>query len=289
MSYVEPNSNPILLVDDFIRYAKAHLLTVSGQASVLSAYQPPLPPAPSIARWTGYKIPDVQSPALDTIPASTNFKSDALVTRDRFFKEPDEIDYEQEFRTQGVPSRYTRVDGISVVNSSNTAQTNFVSTNAEAKAAAEAYLGRAMSDSEWNNLVSITFAESTTNQTERAWVMGTILNRTRIGYTPAGPKNPRFKFATITDIISQPFQYQPVTGTRFKPGPVAAFVNGPNAFNANSIYGAAAKILNDVPKTFINFTSNDLRAYGPGTNPGYLTELRSRPNSKIIGGTIFAE
>ena len=289
MSYVEPNSNPILLVDDFIRYAKAHLLTVSGQASVLSTYIPPVPPAPSICRWTGYRIPDVQPPNTDNITASTNFKSDALVTRDRFFKEPDEIDYEQEFRPQGVPSVYTRVDGIAVRNEANTLQTNFVASNAEAKAVAEEYLGRALSDSEWNNLVSLTFAESTSNQTERAWVMATILNRTRIGYTPAGPKNPRFKFATLTDIISQPFQYQPVTGTRFKPGPVASFVNGPNAFNANAIYGAAAKILRDVPKTYINFTSNDLRAYGPGTNPGYLTQLREKPNSKIIGGTIFAE
>jgi len=288
MSYVEPNSNPILLVDDFIRYAKAHLLTVSGQASVLSTYQPPLPPAPSICRWTGYKIPDIQAPNTDTISASTNFKSDALVTRDRFFKEPDEIDYEQEFRPQGVPAQYTRADGISVRNESNTLQTNFVASNIEAKVAAEEYLGRTMSDTEWNNLVSITFAESTTNQTERAWIMGTILNRTRIGYTPLGAKNPKYKFATITDIISQPFQYQPVTGTRFNPGPVPNFINGPNAYNANAIYGAAVNILKNVPKSYTDFTSNEPAAYKAGTDINYLYQLRAKPESKIIGGTIFA-
>jgi hypothetical protein len=287
MSYVDPNDNPILLVDDFIRYAKAHLLTVSGQASVLSTYQPPLPPAPSICRWTGYKIPDIERSATDTIPGRTNFQSDALVARNRFADE--EADLELEYRTNFAPTQYKRPDGTFSPNLEKTPQTNFAGNNLEAKAAAEDYLGRKLSDSEWNNLVSLTYAESTTNQTERAWVMATILNRTRIGYTPAGPKNARFKFTTLTDIISQPFQYQPVTGTRFAPGPVSAFINGPGARDATAIYGAALNILKDVPKTYINFTSNNLRAYGPGTNPGYLTELRSRPNSKIIGGTIFAE
>ena len=288
MAYVEPNGNPRLLVDEFITYAKAHLLTLSGQASVLSTYMPPMPPAPSICRWAGYKIPDVAAPNTDTIPTSTTFKSDALVTRDRFFKEPDEIDYEQEFRPQGIPSKYTRADGISVRNESNTAQTNYVSANPEAKAAAEQYLGRNMSDTEWNNLVSITYAESTTNQTERAWIMATVLNRTRIGYTPAGPKNSKYKFATITDIISQPWQYQPVTGTRVNPGPVANFLNGPNAYNATAIYGAAVNILKDVPKLYTDFTSNEPAAYKAGTNINYLYELRAKPESKIIGGTIFA-
>jgi hypothetical protein len=286
MSYVEPNDNPILLVDDFIRYAKAHLLTVSGQASVLSTYQPPLPPAPSICRWTGYKIPDIQAPNTDTIPASTNFQSDALVTRDRF---TEEVDLELEYRANFTPTQYKRPDGTFSPNIEKTVQTNFAGSNLEAKAAAEDYLGRGMSDSEWNNLVSLTYAESTTNQTERAWVMATILNRTRIGYTPLGAKNPKYKFATITDIISQPFQYQPVTGTRFAPGPVSNFINGPGARDATAIYGAALNILKDVPKIYINFTSNNLRAYGPGTNPGYLTSLQAKPNSKVIGGTIFAE
>jgi hypothetical protein len=287
MAYVDPNDNPIFLVDEFIRYAKAHLLTVSGQASVLSTYQPPLPPAPSICRWTGYKIPDIERPVTDTIPGRTNFQSDALVTRDRFADE--EADLEFEYRSNFVPPQYKRPDGTFSPNLEKTAQTNFAGSNLDAKAAAENYLGRAMSDSEWNNLVSLTYAESTSNQTERAWVMATILNRTRIGYTPAGPKNTRFKFATITDIISQPFQYQPVTGTRFAPGPVRAFINGPGARDATAIYGAALNILKDVPKTYINFTSNNLRAYGPGTNPGYLTALQAKPNSKVIGGTIFAE
>jgi len=285
MSYVDPNDNPILLVDDFIRYAKAHLLTVSGQASVLSTYQPPLPPAPSICRWTGYKIPDVAQPSVDSLTGRTNFQSDALVTRDRF---TEDVDLELEYRPNFAPTRYSRPDGTIDTNTERTLQTSFVASNADAKAAAETYLGRALSDSEWNSLVSLTFAESTTNQTERAWVMATILNRTRIGYTPAGPKNSRFRFATLTDIITQPWQYQPVTGTRFNPGPAPSFINGPGARDANSIYGAAVQILKDVPKEYINFTSNNPAAYKAGTNINYLYQLRANPNSKVLGGTIFA-
>jgi hypothetical protein len=118
--------------------------------------------------------------------------------------------------------------------------------------------------------------------------MATILNRTRIGYTPLGIQNKRYKYSTITDIINQPAQYQPVTGTKKDPGPKASFINGPNAANARSIYGAAAKLLKDVPKAYINFTANSPSAYGPGTNINYMYRLRASPNSKIIGGTVFA-
>jgi hypothetical protein len=286
MSYVEPNSNPILLVDDFIRYAKAHLLTVSGQASVLSTYMPPMTPAPSICRWTGYKIPDVPAPTTDTIPGKTNFQSDALVTRNKFADE--EVDLEYEYRANYIPTTYKRPDGRIIANTEKTPQTNFKATNEEAKAAAEEYLGRKLSDSEWNNLVSITYAESGDNQTERAWIMGTILNRTRIAYTPLGPRNPKYKFETVTDIISQAWQYQPVTGTRFVPGPNAAFINGPNATSATLIYGAAAKILKDVPKLYTDFTAGERSAYKDGTNVKYLDYLLAKPESKKIGTTVFA-
>ena len=290
MSYVEPNSNPILLVDDFIRYAKAHLLTVSGQASVLSTYQPPLPPAPSICRWTGYKILDELPTQQDTISGRTNFQSDALVTRDRF---TEDVDLELEYRSNFTPTQYTRVDGSNTPNTANTPQTNFKASNDEAKKVAEAYLGSSMSDTEWNNLISLTNAESSTNQTERGWVMGIILNRTRDSFTPAGFKNAKYKFATLIDIISQAWQFQPVTGTRFKPGPVPAFITGPSAASAQAIYGSTI-FLKDVPTNWYYFTSNDDKAYKDGTNINFLFDLRKRekenpPTAKTIGGTIFAK
>ena len=290
MSYVEPNSNPILLVDDFIRYAKAHLLTVSGQAYVLSTYQPPLPPAPSICRWTGYKIPDELPTQQDTISGRTNFQSDALVTRDRF---TEEVDLEFEYRSNFTPTQYTRVDGSTTPNTANTPQTNFKASNDEARKTAEAYLGRSMSDAEWNNLVSLTNAESSTNQTERGWVMGIILNRTRDSFTPAGFKNAKYKFATLIDIISQAWQFQPVTGTRGNPGPIPAFIAGPDARDAQSIYGSTT-FLKDVPRDWYYFTSNNPAAYKDGTNINFMYALRERtklnpPTAKVNGGTIFAK
>lgn len=280
MAYVEPNNSPILLIDEFIRYAKSHLLTVSGQASVLSTYIPPMAPAPSICRWTGYKIPDIETPKTDTTSGRTNFQSDALINKDIGFKTDDEIDYELETRGEGIPKNYINVKGKSIPNTENTPQTKFEGNNSEAREAAETYLGRKMTDVEWNALISLTNAESTNNQTERAWVMATILNRTRLKINKA---------TTIIETIKFPNAYQPVTGTSNKPGPTQAYLDGPNAAAAIAIYGAAVNILKDVPKTYINFTSADLGTYGPGTNPGYLTQLLAKPNSKTIGGTVFAE
>ena len=293
MSYVEPNSNPILLVNDFIRYAKAHLLTVSGQASVLSTYQPPIPPAPSIVRWNGYKIPDIETPKTDTTSGRTNFQSDALINKDIGFKTDDEIDYELETRGEGIPKNYINVNGEATPNTANTPQTNFKASNDEARKTAEAYLGRSMSYAEWNNLVSLTNAESSTNQTERGWVMGIILNRTRDSFTPAGFKNAKYKFANLIDIISQPWQFQPVTGTRGNPGPIPAFLAGPDARDAQSIYGSTT-FLKDVPRDWYYFTSNNPAAYKDGTNINFMYGLRERtklnpPTAKEVGGTIFGK
>ena len=293
MAYVDPNNNPIILIDEFIRYAKAHLLTVSGQASVLSTYQPPIPPAPSIVRWNGYKIPDIETPKTDTTSGRTNFQSDALINKDIGFKTDDEIDYELETRGEGIPKNYINVNGEATPNTANTPQTNFKASNDEARKTAEAYLGRSMSDAEWDNLVSLTNAESSTNQTERGWVMGIILNRTRDSFTPAGFKNAKYKFATLIDIISQAWQFQPVTGTRGNPGPIPAFIAGPDARDAQSIYGSTT-FLKDVPRDWYYFTSNNPAAYKDGTNINFMYGLRERtklnpPTAKVVGGTIFGK
>ena len=171
--------------------------------------------------------------------------------------------------------------------------TNFKASNDEARKTAEAYLGRSMSYAEWNNLVSLTNAESSTNQTERGWVMGIILNRTRDSFTPAGFKNAKYKFANLIDIISQPWQFQPVTGTRGNPGPIPAFLAGPDARDAQSIYGSTT-FLKDVPRDWYYFTSNNPAAYKDGTNINFMYGLRERtklnpPTAKEVGGTIFGK
>jgi hypothetical protein len=291
MSIITPNDKQKILVEDFISLAKKHLLTIQGQAITQTTYSTAAGAIlPGSCFWNGYTVPDIpQQPEQDlqNLPkVSTKFKADDVPARNLFIEN---YDLEKELSGQGVIyDELKKSNGSSIKNSGRTAQTTYSASNSEARKAAEAYLGRAMTDAEFSDLISITYAEATTNQTERAWVMATILNRTRIGYTPGGIQNKKYNYATVTDIINQPWQFQPVTGTRFNPGPNANFLNGPNSANATSIYGAAAKILKDVPKAYTDFTSNDPRDYGPGTNTNYLFKLRAKPEAKIIGGTIFA-
>lgn len=292
MSAINPNKVPRILVDDFIALAKEHLLTVEGMATCLTTYTTSAGvPSIGFAKWKGYQsVPEVEMDTVDipNLPnKSTSFKPPEITSN--LVVVPDDLEAELAILRGGTNVKPTEksADGKDVINYGNTPSTNFVATNDDARKAAEIYLGRNITDTEWNDLVSLTFAESTTNQTERAWIMGTILNRTRIGYTPGGIRNPKYRFETITDIINQPYQFQPVTGTRFNPGPKFSFLNGPDAANATSIYGAAKNILKDVPKAITLFTSNNPAAYGAGTNINFLYNLRNRPTSKIIGGTIF--
>ena len=107
--------------------------------------------------------------------------------------------------------------------------------NTGGKAAAESYLGRAMSDQDWNNLVAITYADAGPNPQEQAWVMGTILNRSR----QSG--------LNVLDIINQPGQYVAVTGNISSPEPNTMFSEGPSAAAEDSIISAAVNLLSSVP------------------------------------------
>ena len=157
-----------------------------------------------------------------------------------------------------------------------TPETSFVAEAGPAKSAAEKYLGRVMTDAEWNQLVRATFAEASQNQTERAYVMAAILNRTRNAKS------------TVTATLYKPNQFQSVTGTsRDGNRPSANYTNGPNETNKRSIYGAATDILASVPKNIINFTSANVAAYKAGTDITYLNTLRQRGGVQI-GQTVFS-
>jgi len=156
-------------------------------------------------------------------------------------------------------------------------ETNFKGQSPDAKKAAENYLGRVMTDVEWSQLVAATFAEASDDQTERAWVMGVILNRAR--------NNNK----SITTVLTEKNQFQAVTGTSANGNrPSPRYVSGPDPNSAIAIYGAAISILFQVPTNYIFFTSNNPAAYGEGTDIGFLNILRSKPEAKIIGGTIFS-
>ena len=144
------------------------------------------------------------------------------------------------------------------------------------KAAAEAYLGRAISAGEYDSLMRATHAESGARNSpeEQAMIMGTILNRARAH--PGG----------ITGALTAKNQFQAVTGTRFQPGPSAQYRQGPGEGRRGSIESAAQGLLHRVPTSQTNFTAASRAAYGPGTNVGYLSQLQGTGGA-VYGGTQF--
>jgi hypothetical protein len=45
--------------------------------------------------------------------------------------------------------------------------------------------------------------------------------------------------------------------------------------------------LSTANKDWLNFTAENVKTYGPGTNLGYRTKALNTPGREIIGGTIF--
>jgi peptidoglycan hydrolase-like protein with peptidoglycan-binding domain len=147
----------------------------------------------------------------------------------------------------------------------------------KARAVAEKYLGRPMSDEEWNWLVRATSAEASNNSKEQAYVMGVMLNRTRSGNWGNN----------VISVLRAPSQFQAVTGTRYDPGPSRNFSRGPNDRQLANIVDGAINILPQVPTNLKYFTAASKEAYGPGTNIGFRDRMIAQGGERI-GGTIFA-
>ena len=162
--------------------------------------------------------------------------------------------------------------------------------NERAREVAEEYLGRSISDEDWEQLIRATWAESTNNPRELAAVMGVILNRVRTNYNNFGP--------SIKAQLEREFQFQAVTGTKTGPidpetgertwtGPSERYRN-PNAYNGvQRTAQAVISHLADANRSWMNFTANDLAAYGDGTNPEFRGQVASSRGSQVIGGTVF--
>jgi hypothetical protein len=60
MSAVQPTKNTGLIVDEFIRYANQHLLTVKGMITTVSIYAGPST-APGVVMWNGYQVAGARS------------------------------------------------------------------------------------------------------------------------------------------------------------------------------------------------------------------------------------
>jgi spore germination cell wall hydrolase CwlJ-like protein len=137
------------------------------------------------------------------------------------------------------------------------------------------YLGRSISDKEFNQLIAATSAEAGSNETERAWVAGVILNRARTRFGKA---------ETVTDVLYAKNQFSAVTGIK-----TDLYSKGPTEATAQSIYTAIITYLPSVGKKYLFFTAANLKAYGPSDDSTAIERLRKQPTSKTIGATIFSE
>ena len=150
----------------------------------------------------------------------------------------------------------------------------------KAKESAEAYLGRSMSDKEWDYLVRATYGESAANVKSYAMVMGTILNHART-YAPNSKNG-------VVVALLRPNAFQAVTGTKANNHePSAGFKAGPPAKNMRAICTAAIKYLDKVSHAQMNFSAMDPRAYGAGTNIGWRDKQLATKGSSVIAGSVF--
>jgi hypothetical protein len=154
--------------------------------------------------------------------------------------------------------------------------TSFVASDPSAKQAAEKYLGRTMTDKEWNELVAATYAESSRNTQERGWVAAVMLNRAIKGNK------------SITEVLYARSQFQSVTGTVSNGNRASInYINGPDSTQSQDIYKAIKTITIDVEHDYTKFTSNIPAAYGAGTNIQYMYDLRK--TGRVIGKTVFSK
>jgi len=146
----------------------------------------------------------------------------------------------------------------------------------QAKQVVEEFLGSGIDDRSMNMLIRATAAEASPNAQERAAVAAVILNRVRSNRFPNN----------IESVLTQRNQFQAVTGTRYDPGPHRNFSQMSSATGAQVI-GAIIRYLPSANKTWLNFTSNNPRAYGRGTNIDFMYAMRDAPNAEVIGQTVF--
>ena len=148
-----------------------------------------------------------------------------------------------------------------------------------ARKAAEDYLGKKISDKEWDVLLRTTSAESAQDTTSQAMVMASILNRARTRFP--GEEN------SIIKTVEQKNQFQAVTGTAANDRqPSEKYKSGPTKSETKSMIAGAINILPKVDRGQTDFTATDPRAYGPGTNIGNLYRMRKEGGYERAG-TIF--
>lgn len=143
-----------------------------------------------------------------------------------------------------------------------------------ARQSAEAYIGRPLSNAEYDQLVRATYAEADTYGDEAAMVAASILNRARDAGT------------TVTAVLNAKNQFQSVTGVPGNRTPSENYTQGPGANTRAQIENGLVSVLPNVSHKQTDFTSANPAAYGPGTDIGVLRKAQSDGYS-VVGGSVF--
>lgn len=195
-------------------------------------------------------------------------------------KSPEEIRKEQAIEREKLKNApwYTRYYGIGKSDYLKGQEANTpskVSSTDDAKMNAEKYLGKGISDTEWDMLTRAVYAESSRNEKEYANVMAVILNRSR--------KTGK----SIIEVLTEKNQFQAVTGTANNPGPSPMFSKGPDD-KSKSLIMKSTESLEGISKNMDAFTAANRAAYGAGTNTKWLDKMLASGGQQI-GQTVFAE
>ena len=153
----------------------------------------------------------------------------------------------------------------------NRSREESIDTN-DARTMAENYLGRKISDVEWNELVRATYAEGSGKSTEEyAYIMAAILNRSRA----KGGKD-------ISQILREPNQFEAVTG-----GKNPRWNSGKVAQKDFDMITSGTAILGSIAQNLDSFGSSDLAAYGnKETGKKHLSNLLNS-GGFALGGSTF--
>ena len=150
----------------------------------------------------------------------------------------------------------------------------------EAKVTVEQYLSSSISDLEFERLIRTVAGETSPGArfaAENAAITSVILNRV------LSPRYPN----SITQVISEPRQFQAVTGTSVKPGPSQVFINPSNTVVSNIVSSIVSLLKDYKAKGWLNFTSNQDSAYKGGTNIQFKITAINTPGSQVLGNTVF--
>ena len=150
-----------------------------------------------------------------------------------------------------------------------------------ARQTAQEFLGREITDDEFNYLIRASAAEASANSQERAGVAAVMLNRARENYNGYG--------RSVIDQLEAPAQFQAVTGVMQNgswTGPSSNF-SDMSSRTGEQVMASIVRYLPRMDRSWLNFTSNNPRAYGRGTNINFMYAMRNARDSQVIGQTVF--